>query len=50
MHFKENDMSRAFTNSLAAFAAILLAAVSIGTIITVPPAHATSSVGMIELA
>ncbi|MBV7265870.1 hypothetical protein [Erythrobacter ani] len=33
-------MSRTFTHSLAAFAAIFLTLSSIGTVITVPPAQA----------
>lgn len=46
-------MSRTYTNSLAAFAAIFLALTSIGTIVTVPPAQAHNApvaVAMAELA
>jgi hypothetical protein len=46
-------MAQTFTNSLAAFAAIVLAITSIGTIVSVPPASAQTSdttIAMIELA
>ncbi len=46
-------MSQNFTNSLAAFAAVILAITSIGTIVTVPPASAqatNSPITMTELA
>ena len=43
-------MSQVFNHSLAVCAALFLTLSSIGTIITVPPAHATAPVGMVELA
>lgn len=43
-------MSHAFTNALAAFAAVVLAFASIGTIVTVPHAQASDAIGMAELA
>ncbi|WP_299194786.1 hypothetical protein [uncultured Erythrobacter sp.] len=46
-------MTRTYTNSLAAIAAVFLAITSISTIVTVPPAqaHSTHDVAqMIELA
>ncbi len=36
-------MNRLLTNSLAAFAAVILATASIGSIVTVPPAHSLAS-------
>ncbi|QFT76065.1 hypothetical protein [Erythrobacter sp. THAF29] len=43
-------MSQVINHSLAICAALFLTLGSIGTIITVPPAHTTSPVGMLELA
>ncbi len=46
-------MSQNFTNSLAAFAAVILAITSIGAIVSVPPASAqtpSSPITMTELA
>ena len=43
-------MSQIFTHSLAACAALFLALGSIGTIVTVPPAHALSPIVSAELA
>lgn len=46
-------MSRTYTNSLAAIAAVFLAITSISTIVTVPPAQAQTSqvvAPLIELA
>ncbi len=36
-------MTRTFSNSLAAFAAVILAMTSIGTIVSVPPASAQTA-------
>ena len=43
-------MSRIANQSLALAAALFLALTSIGTIVTVPPAHATTSMVTAELA
>lgn len=43
-------MSLGFTNTLAALAAVVLAFASIGTIVTVPPAGASETIVMTELA
>jgi len=43
-------MKLPFTNTFAAIAAAIFAFTSIGTIVSVPPAHAASPVGLIELA
>lgn len=43
-------MSRIFTNSLAAVAAVVLAATSIGSIVTVPPANAQAAPSVITTA
>lgn len=40
---KENDMTRLTNNVLAACAALVLSFVSIGAIVTVPPAQAASA-------
>ena len=39
-------MSRTLTNSFAAFAAVIFAITSIGTIVTVPPAQAQAAHGV----
>lgn len=43
-------MKLPLTNTFAAIAAAILAFTSIGTIVTVPPASATSTVHAVELA
>ena len=43
-------MSRIFTHSLAACAAVFLALSSIGTIVNVPPAQAMTPIASVELA
>lgn len=43
-------MTRSITNSFAAVAAVILALTSIGTIVTVPHAHASSPLVTAELA
>lgn len=43
-------MKPQLTNTFAAIAAAILAFTSIGTIVTVPPASASSSVQIVELA
>ncbi len=43
-------MTRTFTNSLAALAAVVLAVTSIGTIITVPPAQAQNPAHAVTVA
>lgn len=43
-------MSQLFNHSLAVVAALFLTLSSIGTIVTVPAAHATSPITMVELA
>ena len=43
-------MSRFFTHSLAAFAAVFFAVSSIGAIVTVPPAHGQKAFSVSELA
>lgn len=50
--FKENDMSRNLSTTLAAFVALAFTFGSIGAIVTVPPAKAaaTTAFGTAELA
>ncbi|WP_277813515.1 hypothetical protein [Erythrobacter longus] len=43
-------MKPQLTNTFAAIAAAILAFTSIGTIVTVPPAHASGAIAMAELA
>ena len=43
-------MTRTYTNSLAAIAAVFLALTSIGTIVNVPPAQAQTAPVVAELA
>ncbi len=43
-------MKPQLTNTFAALAAAILALTSIGTIITVPPTHASGAIAMTELA
>ncbi len=43
-------MTRIFANSLAAFAAVIIAVTSIGTIVNVPPASAQTSQPISQMA
>lgn len=42
-------MTRTFTNSLAALAAVVLAFSSIGTIVSVPPASAQTAPSVVQI-